>query len=164
MLEASDFGSHLIPSPPAEAGQIRPARDSPADAGETFSGRALRAPHRQGVGSWIPRPGPPRLAGGTGRPDDPPAVLHDREHGLIPLFHDAELHQARPISCSGAFAVVPSMKNIWANPSSGTPQAFARGLRASDVRRLAGDSDMPFHLKDHRGRTEIIDTIGRLPR
>jgi len=28
--------------------------------------------------------------------DDPPSVLHDREHRLVPLFHDAELHQHGP--------------------------------------------------------------------
>jgi len=28
--------------------------------------------------------------------DHPPAVLDHREHRLIPLFHDAELHQHGP--------------------------------------------------------------------
>jgi hypothetical protein len=29
---------------------------------------------------------------------DLPAILHHREHGLIPLFHDTQLHQHRPTS------------------------------------------------------------------
>jgi hypothetical protein len=30
--------------------------------------------------------------------DHLPAILHDRENGLVPLLHDAELHQHRPTS------------------------------------------------------------------
>jgi hypothetical protein len=37
-----------------------------------------------------------RDAHAPGELDHPPAVLHHREHRLIPLFHDAELHQHGP--------------------------------------------------------------------
>ena len=40
----------------------------------------------------------PSLPVPEGYLDHLPTVLHHREHGLIPLFHDTQLHQHRPTS------------------------------------------------------------------
>jgi len=87
----------------------------------------------------------PRHAEAPGDLGDPPSVLHDRQHGLVPLLHDAELHEHGPPPDRDG--QVSSISRSHRQGSAG-----AGGKDQPELRQGSGDAGMSSITRNTTGR------------